>query len=238
MPYLNLDLDYFQHRKTRRLIGLLGRGAEVLPIKLWNYCGKFHAESGRLADYSGQEIEAIVEWWGKEGEALKAMLNTGFLKLENKCYLVPDWLSHQGHIASFKKRAKDAAFKRWGMDANSNATSNAKSETEQCPNLTIPNQTNQLDIESKFEQFWVQYPKRDGKKLAFKAFTRSIRSEADLGRLAVAMKNYLSSRRVKEGYVKNGSTWFNNWQDWEDYTEEHEQREQSSVERIRAIPTE
>ena len=67
MPYLNLDLNYFDHIKTKRLVGLLGRGSEVLPIRLWCACGKHRAESGKLDGYSAQEIESLVEWWGESG---------------------------------------------------------------------------------------------------------------------------------------------------------------------------
>lgn len=59
MASLNLDMDYFGHPKTKRLVGLLGRGAEVLPLRLWCHVGKYHAQDGRLAGYSPQEIEAI-----------------------------------------------------------------------------------------------------------------------------------------------------------------------------------
>lgn len=65
MPYLNIDLDYFDHPKTVRLIGLLGRDADVLPIRLWKYCGKFMAEDGRLIGLSVQEIEAAMGWRGQ-----------------------------------------------------------------------------------------------------------------------------------------------------------------------------
>ncbi len=33
MAYLNLDPDYFEHPKTRRLVGLLGIGAESPALK-------------------------------------------------------------------------------------------------------------------------------------------------------------------------------------------------------------
>ncbi len=127
MAYANLDLDYFEHRKTKRLIGLLGRGAEILPIRLWVYCGKFHCEDGRFVGYSDQEIESILGWWGKPGEMLQAMLSAGFMHRENETIVVHDWLEHQGHIARFKQRGKDMAQRRWGkkvlLDATSNATS-------------------------------------------------------------------------------------------------------------------
>lgn len=141
MQNLNLSLDYFDHPKTRRLIGLLGRGAAELPIRLWCYCGKHHAESGSLASYSAQEIESIVGWWGKTGELVGAMVKVGFLEVDGDGWKIRDWSDQNGHLAAFKARAKTAAAARWGK--LSNATSNAKSKHKQFPNQP-PKPTNQL----------------------------------------------------------------------------------------------
>ena len=92
MPSLNVDLDYFDHIKTRRLVGLLGRGAEVLPIQIWCICGKHHAETGRLAGYSAQEIETLCGWWGEPGKMLEAMVQAGFLDYDGEVYSVHDWI--------------------------------------------------------------------------------------------------------------------------------------------------
>lgn len=125
MPYLNLDLDFFEHPKTRRLVGLLGKGSEVVPIKVWAYAGKYHAKDGKLTDYSAQEIESIVGWWGASGKMVEALVKCGFLHEVKGGWQVHDWLEHEGHIIAFKERAKTAAYARWGVDATSNATSNA-----------------------------------------------------------------------------------------------------------------
>lgn len=146
MPSLNLDLDYFDHVKTKRLVALLGRGAEVLPIKLWSYCGKFHAESGRLAGYAAEEIETIAGWWGKPGRCIEALLKVGFLERDGDDLAIHEWTEHEGHIGAFKVRAKKGAAARWdrirgqktGSDASSNASSNALSIPKQCP---VPNHT-------------------------------------------------------------------------------------------------
>lgn len=70
-----------------------------------------------------------------------------------------------------------------------------------------------------FDDLWLAYPNKDGKKRAEKSFYGSVRNEKDLFDIKVAMKNYLSSERVSKGYVKNGSTWFSQWRDWIDWKE-------------------
>ncbi len=118
MPFLNLDLDFFDHPKTKRLVGLLGRGADILPIRLWCYCGKYQAENGDLTGYSPTEIETLMGWWGQPGRALDAMLlpfmgRPGFLERTESGYKVHDWEEINGHISALKGRAKAAAKARW-----------------------------------------------------------------------------------------------------------------------------
>ena len=85
MPYLNIDLDFPEHRKTKRLVLTLGRGSEALLIRLWCYIARHHAETGRLTDYSPEEIESLAGWVGKPGRMLEAMKASGFLGIKI-CY--------------------------------------------------------------------------------------------------------------------------------------------------------
>jgi hypothetical protein len=71
-----------------------------------------------------------------------------------------------------------------------------------------------------FESIWLKYPRRVGRKMAEKHFEASVKTKKDFEDLSKALANYLSSKRVAEGFVQNGATWFNNWRDWIDYKEE------------------
>ena len=92
-----------------------------------------------------------------------------------------------------------------------------------------------FDPESAFGEVWNQYPNKDGKTAALRHFRATVKSEADLARIRNALNNYLSSRRVREGFVKNGSTWFNGWRDWENYTEAHAPPVEDPGERLKRI---
>lgn len=139
MPYLNLDLDFFEHPKIRRLIGLLGKGSEIYPIRIWCHCGKYHVADGRMRGYSPKEVEAIAGYEGTDGAMLQAMLTVGLLEGDEKSgFRVHDWKETNGHLIAFKKRAKQAASIRWG-----HATSIAKRPVKQSPNQpyhTVPTQ--------------------------------------------------------------------------------------------------
>ncbi len=67
---------------------------------------------------------------------------------------------------------------------------------------------------SLFEKLWAKYPNKDGKKEALRHFQASVKTESDMQNIETALINYLASDTVKQGFIKNGSTWFNNWRDW------------------------
>lgn len=138
MPFLNLDLDYEDHPKTKRLVGLLGRGAELIPIRIWSYCGKYHAENGEMTAHSTQEIESIVKWWGKPKKAVEALLKVGFLEKIKGGFRVHDWKETQGHIHALKVQAKHAAEKRWADMRGKHALGMLAAYPEQSPNRSVP----------------------------------------------------------------------------------------------------
>lgn len=70
-----------------------------------------------------------------------------------------------------------------------------------------------------FQQLWDKYPSKDGRKNALKNFQRTVKTKEDWDNINKALNNYLSSKRVAEGYVKNGSTWFNQWEDFVNWKE-------------------
>lgn len=145
MPYLNVDPDYFTHPKTVRLIGLLGRGAEVLPLKLWAYVSKHHCGDGRLTGYLNQEIETLIGWWGEEGRAVQALVECGqhlgkrgFLEKDEKGLKVHDWKAHEGHISALRKKAKHAAETRWKEYRRKALTGNAPGMLKQSSKPAVP----------------------------------------------------------------------------------------------------
>lgn len=68
-----------------------------------------------------------------------------------------------------------------------------------------------------FEKLWKAYPpkRRDGKKAARRHFMASVKTEKDKMMINLALGSYLNHVEGKDSqFIKNGSTWFNNWQDW------------------------
>ncbi len=71
-----------------------------------------------------------------------------------------------------------------------------------------------VEVSKLFDLAWGIYPNKDGKKAAEKHFTASVKNGTDFDNLFKAIENYKNSENVKKGFIKSGSTFFNNWQDW------------------------
>jgi phage replication O-like protein O len=72
------------------------------------------------------------------------------------------------------------------------------------------------DIRSEqFERIWAKYPRREGKKEAQRHFNATVKSEQNWSEIKIALARYLKQIDGRElRYVKQGSTWFNNWRDY------------------------
>lgn len=151
-PYLNVRCDYFDHPKTKRLVGLLGRGAEVLPIRLWAYCGMFHTKDGKLTGYAEQEIEALVSWWGEKGRMMEALERVGYVVRAGDGWQMADWQEHQGHIEALKIRGRRMAEARWGRMRGSDDDCNADSIAEAMPKQCSIQPTNQPTHQQTLEE--------------------------------------------------------------------------------------
>lgn len=160
MPFLNLDLDYFEHPKTTQLVGLLGRGSEVYPLRLWVYVGKFHSSDGHLNGYTDAAIEQILRCPDSHGETVAALEKVGFIERTEKGFKVHDWKAHQGHIHALKMRNKKVARNRWNKIKKQYSTvdtngipKNTTSIPQSYPIHTIPNHTKPNTKESARKVF-------------------------------------------------------------------------------------
>lgn len=184
MPYLNLDPNYFDHHKTKRLVTILGPHTDVLPLRLWAYCAKFHALDGRLRGYSAEEVESIVGWCGTKNAAIAALAKVGFISANPGGYACVDWLEHQGHLRMFSRRAKAAARARWGHSKSNHATSMHKHESSSAP--SVPIRTNKQQITT-------------GSPSAVESLVRKTAAKA--GHIPIRFDTY----RLPKGFGKYGS---------------------------------
>lgn len=114
MSYINLDFNYFENKKSKRLKLKLGEIAELIPLRLWCYCAKHHPENGTFKEYDNEEIALIAGYMGDPKGMLDALLKFEFIEINPEgWYKIHQWEDHQGHIISFSIRGKKANKARW-----------------------------------------------------------------------------------------------------------------------------
>lgn len=133
---INLDIDYFDHPKVRRLIGILGPGSEVHHIRLMTYTAKHRPGSGGFDDWSAEEIESAADWRGEKSKMVEAMIRCGLLHEKNGGYYLHDWKERQPHLVKYektKRERKKAADKRWNQERRRKNGRNPKAVKEKGP---------------------------------------------------------------------------------------------------------
>jgi len=88
-----------------------------------------------------------------------------------------------------------------------------------------------FNVKLDFNVIWDNYLKKVGKKTAYRHFKATVKTKQDFEDIQKALENYKKSARVLRGFVQDGSTWFNNWQDWIDF----EEAERKDIERYKAF---
>lgn len=78
--------------------------------------------------------------------------------------------------------------------------------------VSIP--TAELPVNAEFMVIWKSYPKPVGMKEALRHYNSTVKTPQDVLDIKVALENYKQSAEVDKGFIKNGSTWFNQWRDW------------------------
>lgn len=84
--------------------------------------------------------------------------------------------------------------------------------------LKTNNQERNNIYNREFENLWDEYPRKQGKAQALKAYIKARQSGAEFEKVQDGIKayvNYIKSEKIEPKYIKQGSTWFNQ-QCWND----------------------
>jgi len=164
--------------------------------------------SKTLAKLTGEEVE-VIEKYIKELEGLRTFDYVDGVITCRRMY--KEWDIEQ-------KRKESGRLGGLGISKDeSKIISKIKQTAEEEEEVLVSNISIKKNKEKLFNKIWLKYPNKDGKKEALNHFVASINSKDDWEKIKIALPNYLHSDRVKNGYIKNGSTWFNNWKDWVDF---------------------
>lgn len=183
--------------------------------------GSIPAEIGHLATLVHENL--------KDFEAMWPLISKKFRKKGSRL-TNPRQERERKKQKTFSKKQADAAHKRWEHETAKKSKDTKLSSVpvhqsginpaDAKPYSSSSSSFASADINTMFEFLWEKYPKKDGKKAAFNHFRASLKSGALPTSIKAALENYLAHIRekgIKDDFIKNGSTFFNNWQDWENH---------------------
>lgn len=132
--------------------------------------------------------------------------------------LNPDSKVHIGAIMAFEKfgLTPPLSGKGIGRLSHSLLDKDKAMDKEKDKETSFPENAD-FKWEQAFNTVWARYPNKDGRKEAERSFRETVLDEEAYLKITKALNNYLRSANVRKGFVKNGSTWFSNWQDWIDF---------------------
>jgi hypothetical protein len=183
-----------------------------------------------LGRYDHQQIADAAEWKGDAGVFVSALLKHGFLDMKREKIHIHDWFDFCGDLIIKRLRRKDDKRRKTADNGGQYPPNFAELPPTNPTNPTQPNPTKTILCETAktphdpprgaFELVWAKYPSRTGRKAAERHFKLSVKTMTDFLDIQRALDNYKKSDRVRNGYIQNGSTWFNNWRDWTTFVEE------------------
>ncbi len=116
MPSINIELDYFQHFKTRRIIAKFGAGSEVVLIRLLCFAAKTFPKDGIFKELPLKELIFLADlsMFREPEKIIQGLVDVKSLKItKKKWYAIHEWEEYQGHIMALKIRSQLANKKRW-----------------------------------------------------------------------------------------------------------------------------
>ena len=89
---------------------------------------------------------------------------------------------------------------------------------------------------AEFKSLWARYPLKDGSAKAKRIFNDTVKNLGDLKDINQALNNYLAHlKRHPRKKIKNGSTWFEGWQDWIEWKDPETLESKERAERIKKL---
>lgn len=214
MAKITIDSGYFEDIKTIKLRILLGKGSEVLPLRLLCAQTKYGCEA--VNGISSSEIEVLAGWWGENGKMAKAMVSAGFLTCEN---------TGENTLYFFDEKTKNTNDDEKVTSFLSTEKEKEKEKEKKKNPPCIPLKEKKIELKEKekeislilteikptlsdFDVFWSEYPRKVGKEYARRCWNKL---HPDLNTCLSALSWQKSSKQWQSGsqFIPHASTWLN-----------------------------
>jgi len=168
-------------------------------------------------------ITALIEKMPTEAQLLQHIHKSTLKSLQTKLKLGSNSLQ-----TILKKVLEDVQYTQHLKAKNRSKIAEWRHKHSQCNQLpvtitepvTLPDKIREEKIREdniivcRFDEFWKAYPKPIGQSMALITYRATVKTDKDFQDLMTALKNYLASDEVKRGFIKNGSTWIEDWRGW------------------------
>lgn len=185
--------------------------------------------NSRTKDNSGRKLEKIRDTFGWK------ILNFAYYNnLRNE-----DERRERNKEAAYRYRRKLASSSVIARHNKSSASAHTDTytdtDTDTNKKQTHTPAPSAPDLVCVFNTLWEKYPNKDGRKEALRHFVATVKTEQDVKDITAALENYVKSDKVLKGFIKSGSTWFNNWKDWVTYPISQPQKKLTPEEFVRNL---
>lgn len=219
------DAPYVQFYTSDFLAGTSGMTASCKGVYITLLCQMYEGEAplkqswDMLARRCGATLPAFKK-------ALEALQDDGKITLVDGGIWSPKCEKHITLRRERQKSAKAAAEKRWEKTKEKQGKPDATAYDPQCYPEPEPYKDRDTIVSlarkpkpERFEDFWNQYPHRNGAKKgkakARQKYERLVASGVSEHEIITGAMRYATDRQVVEGYAKDPTTWLNN-EGWTD----------------------
>jgi uncharacterized protein YdaU (DUF1376 family) len=204
---------YFAFYPKDFIAATVGMKAEEVGAYIRLLCYQFDNEAIPIDDIETLSIIAGTDNLNKVLLKFPCGINKKLSRVKEQ----GEYLSAIREEAGSKGGSKTQAKLKQKSSNGGNINIKTKIKTELDTKLNSESEHTDVACVFDFDEVWSLYPNKDGRKAAERSFKASVKTPKDFEDIKVALQNYLTSDKVQRGYVKNGSTWFNNWRDFIDY---------------------
>jgi hypothetical protein len=212
MKWFKMDCDAQENLDMRKLVAEWG----------WDWYGRYHAIIGKVGMLVTEKRQTFA-LQTNNGEPFPVRLladdlSTTVERLSTFC----KYLADNRLIDKEAWDNKNLIFIPKLKERTDEYTARLGTKSRHCPDqeVEVDKKKKEIIYNVDFLHLWDKYPKPEGKKDAYRHFKSTVKTPQDLEDISKALSNYLKSGNIALGYIKNGSTWFNIWQDWINPTEQ------------------
>ena len=217
--------SHFAHKVVRKMIKTCA-AQEMGATAFLLVCVVAHTEDAkrytRFVTYYNEQLYPLlgINCWKALDKARRDAIDAGWLHYESPgrrkagryWSLIPDWAEALDDSPTDENPPEDCST---GGERNATETQlkrNSKATSEgELSSLTL---SPSPSLAQWFDEFWKAYPKKVGKQETRSVFAKL--SHDDRPEVVVALANYLASKRVQDGYLRDPVRFLraNFWRDW------------------------